>query len=137
AALARPAVFALLAHATAMTGRLHEGFGHLDEGMSDAERTGQRLHLVQLHMTRGDLLIWSGEPAGAVEAEACYRRALDLARALRAPMLGLRAATNLARLWSQQGRSDAAGALLAPLVSAFSEGHDLRDLQVARAVLGQ
>jgi predicted ATPase len=52
-------------------------------------------------------------------------------------MLELRAATNLARLWSQQGRSDAAGALLAPLVAAFSEGLDLRDMQVARAVLGQ
>jgi predicted ATPase len=50
-------------------------------------------------------------------------------------MLELRAATNLARLWSQQGRVDAVPALLAPLVGAFSEGLDLHDLRIARALL--
>ena len=135
AALARPGVYSLLANAAGMAGRLEEALGHVAEGMSDAERTGQSFHLVQLNLTRGDLLVWSGDPAGLIEAETCYRRALDAARAFPAPMLELRAATNLARLWSQQGRDDAAGALLAPLVAAFSEGHDLRDLQIARAVL--
>jgi predicted ATPase len=137
AALARPVVYALLGNASAMAGRPEEGLAHVAEGMSDATRTGQLFHLIELNLTRGDLLIWSGEPAGAIEAEACYRRALDSARAFRAPMLELRAATHLARLWSQQGRSDAAGTLLAPLVAGFSEGLELRDLQMARAVLGQ
>jgi predicted ATPase len=138
AAVARPRIIALLAHATALAGRVDEGLGHVAEGMDDAERTSQRQDMVQLNLTRGDLLLWGAEPAArAVEAEACYRRALDLARDLRAPILELRAATNLARLWSQQGRTDAAGALLAPLVERFSEGLDLPDLRTARAVLGQ
>jgi len=137
AALARPVVYALLGNASAMAGRPEEGLAHVAEGMSDATRTGQLFHLIQLNLTRGDLLIWSGDPAGPAEAETCYRCALDMARAFRTPMLELRAATNLARLWSQQGRSDAAGALLAPLVAGFSEGLDLHDLQMARAVLGQ
>jgi tetratricopeptide (TPR) repeat protein len=137
-ALARPSVLALLAHATGMAGRLDEALGYAAEGIADAERTGQRIHLVQLNSTRGDLLLWGGDaPDRAVEAERCFRRALDLASDLRTPMLELRAATNLARLWSQQGRSDAVPALLAPLVGAFSEGLDLHDLRIARALLEQ
>jgi predicted ATPase len=50
-------------------------------------------------------------------------------------MLELRSATNLARLWSQQGRHDEARAMLGPLVAAFTEGHDLHDLRLARTIL--
>src|SRR5262249_25684644 len=81
AALARPLVYALLGNAAAMAGRLEEGLAHVAEGMSDATRTGQPFHLIQLNLTRGDLLFWSGDPAGATEAETCYRCALDMARA--------------------------------------------------------
>src|SRR5262249_61550080 len=83
-AVARPASTALLAHATAMTGRVPEGLELVAEGMADAERTNQRFHLVQLLLTRGDLLLWGAEPRPA-EAEACYQRALDLARRFDAP----------------------------------------------------
>src|SRR5262249_55396131 len=96
-AVARPASTALPAHATAMRGRVPEGLELVAEGMADAERTNQRFHLVQLHLTRGDLLLWGAEPQPA-EAEACYRRALDLARSFDALFHQLRAATNLARL---------------------------------------
>ena len=135
-ALARPGVLALLAHATGMAGRLDEALEYVTAGIDDAERTGQRIHLVQLHSTRGDLLLWGGDaPDRAIEAERCFRRALNLAHDLGAPILELRAATNLARLWSQQGRVDDVPALLAPLVGAFSEGLDLHDLRIARALL--
>jgi tetratricopeptide (TPR) repeat protein len=135
AAIARPGIRALLAHATGMAGRIDEGLGHVAEGIDDAERTTQRVQLVQLNMTRGDLLLWGGDsPDRAAEAEACFRRALDRARELRSPILELRSATNLARLWSQQGR-EAAVTLLAPLVETFREGLDLHDLRIARAVL--
>jgi hypothetical protein len=104
AAVARPGVFALLAYATAMTGRVDEGLEHVADGMDDAERTSQRFHLIQLNLARGDLLLLgSGPAARAAEAETCYRRALDLARAFGAPMLELRAATSLARLWFTAG----------------------------------
>src|SRR5262249_31753767 len=105
AALPRPVVYALLWNASAMARRPEEGPTSVAEGMSSVTRTGQLSHLMQLRLTRGDLLIWSGDPAGPAEAETCYRCALDMARAFRPPMLELRAATNLARLWSQQGRS--------------------------------
>ncbi len=135
AAIARPAVTALLAYATAMTGRLDEGLARVAEGMADAERTGQRFHLIQLNLARGELLRWGNERAA--EVEASYRRALDLAHGFRAPILELRAAMSLARLWSQQGRRDAACALVAPLLEAFSEGLDQRDVQDAVAFLAR
>jgi predicted ATPase len=50
-------------------------------------------------------------------------------------MLDLRSATNLARLWSQQGRHDEARAMLGPLLAAFTEGHDLHDLRLERTIL--
>jgi tetratricopeptide (TPR) repeat protein len=138
AALARPAAYALLAYAAAMRGRVDEGLEHVAEGMADVERTGQRFQLVQLNLARGDLLLWGGKGENpAAEAETCYRRALDLAHAFAAPMPELRAATSLARLWSQQGRHDAVAGLLTPLIGAFREGLDLRDLQDARALLAQ
>src|SRR5262249_60324489 len=135
-AVCRPAGCGLLAHATGMTGRVAEGLELVAEGMADAERTNQRFHLVQLHLTRGDLLLWGTEPQPA-EAEACYRRALDLARSFDALFHQLRAATNLARLWVLQERRAEAAELLEPLIASFSEGTDLRDLQVARAVLAK
>jgi hypothetical protein len=136
--VARPASTALLALATAMTGRVAEGLELVAEGMADAERTNQRFQLVQLNLTRGDLLLWGADSeAEAAEAESCYRRALDLARSFAAQSNELRAATSLAQLWSRQGRRAEAAALLEPLIAAFSEGLDLHDLQHARAVLAQ
>ena len=91
--------------------------------------------MVQLHVTRGDLLLWSGGADQAAAAEASYRRALGLARGLRAPMLELRPATRLAALLKQQGRAEDARAVLGPVLEQFSEGLELRDLRGARQLL--
>ena len=61
---------------------------------------------------RGVLLLRQpGTPQA--EAEACFQRALDVARRQQAKSLELRAAMSLARLWQQQGKQaeahDAAG----------------------------
>src|SRR5262245_12357484 len=69
------------------------------------------------------------------EAEACFRKALDVARRQQAKSLELRAAMSLSRLWQQQGKSDDARALLAPVYGWFTEGFDTADLQEARALL--
>ena len=41
------------------------------------------------------------------------------------------------RLWQQQGKQAAAGALLAPLYGWFTEGFDTADLQEAKALLDE
>ena len=62
--------------------------------------------------------------------------AIELARAQESLAHQLRAATGLARLLAEQGRSNDARAILTPVHDAFTEGHDMRDLRAARAVLG-
>jgi len=133
AAVTRPSVVALLAYALAMTGRVDEGLEQVAQGLDEAERTQQRLHLVQLNLTRGDLLLLGGR--SRADAEACYRSALDLAHGYGTTMLELRAATRLARVLTADGRGAELRAVLAPLVGAIHEGLDLRDVRDARALL--
>jgi predicted ATPase len=47
----------------------------------------------------------------------------------------LRAATGLARLWRDQGKSQQARDLLAPIYGWFTEGFDTLDLKTAKALL--
>jgi len=47
-----------------------------------------------------------------VEAEACFLKAIEIARQQSAKLWELRAATSLARLWHGQGRRAEAGQLL-------------------------
>ncbi len=49
----------------------------------------------------------------------------------------LRAATSLARLWQQQGKTGDARDLLAPVYNWFTEGFDTADLKDAKALLDQ
>jgi predicted ATPase len=44
---------------------------------------------------------------------------------------------SLSRLWQQQGKRDAAHALLAPIYGCFTEGFDTADLQEAKALLDE
>jgi predicted ATPase len=47
----------------------------------------------------------------------------------------LRAATSLARLWSEQGKTDEALQLLAPVYGWFKDGFDTEVLREAKALL--
>jgi predicted ATPase len=70
-----------------------------------------------------------------VEAEACFHRAIDIARKQQAKSLELRATTSLARLWQQQGQKEEARQMLAEIYGWFTEGFDTKDLQEAKALL--
>jgi predicted ATPase len=132
-----PGFFGLAAHGKAMLGRLDEALATVEEGIAEAERTRQRLHVGPLHRVRGALLLGGGDVTRAAEAERCFRHALDAAQAIGAHLPALQAATSLAGLWVRQGRAPEARALLAPLHAAFREGLDLPDLRAAAAVLGR
>jgi predicted ATPase len=71
----------------------------------------------------------------ALEIEARLKEALEVSRGQKARLLELRAATGLARLWSNQGRTAEAIHLLAPLYEWFTEGFALPDLIEAGALL--
>jgi predicted ATPase len=69
------------------------------------------------------------------EAEACFHKAIEIARRQEAKSLELRAVMSLARLWQQQGKRDQAHQMLAEIYGWFTEGFDTADLQEAKALL--
>jgi predicted ATPase len=98
------------------------------------EQQEERWWEAEVSRLRGVLLLRQpGTPQA--EAEACFQRALDIARRQQAKSLELRAALSLARLWQQQGKRSEAYNLLAPIYSWFTEGFDTADLQEAKALL--
>lgn len=68
---------------------------------------------------------------------ACFEKALAIARYQSSRALELRAATSLARLWSDEGDRRKAHDLLAPLYGWFSEGFGTVDLKRAKALLDE
>ena len=71
------------------------------------------------------------------EAEACFERALAVARSQMARSLELRAATSFARMRRNQGRHDEARDMLKPTYDWFTEGFDKPDLRAARGLLDE
>ena len=69
-------------------------------------------------------------------AHAADRQALDGARRQGALSCELRAATSLARLLRDQGRSADAIACLQPIYDRFTEGFGTADLMAAKQLLG-
>ena len=124
----------LLAQALADCDRHGEGLGALREAAALAEETGERFAEAEIHRVEGNLLLAEN---GSAEAEACYVRALEVARAQEARSLELRAAGDLARLWVGQGRRAEAHDLLAPVYGWFTEGFDTADLKEAKALLDE
>jgi predicted ATPase len=90
----------------------------------------------ELHRIEGELLLRRSEPAPD-EAERCFRRAIELARARAEKSLELRAATSLARLLAARDRRDDARNILVPIYGWFTEGFDTADLRAANALLAE
>jgi predicted ATPase len=74
-------------------------------------------------------------PREAAEAEACFHKAIEIARKQQAKSLELRAVMSLSRLWHSQGKKDAGRKMLAEIYGWFTEGFDTKDLQEAKALL--
>ena len=70
-----------------------------------------------------------------VAAERSFCDAISLAQRQGAKIFELRAALDLSRLWRDQGKTQQARELLAPVYGWFTEGFDTRDLKEAKALL--
>jgi len=139
-ALGRPSMLALLADAYGKAGQAQAGLDRVAEALALVETMEERLDEARLHRLRGELLLRRSSdgpspPTGHDEAEACFHKAIAVARAQGARSLELQAALSLARLWQQQGKTDAARQALAGIHGSFSEGFDLPDWLQARALL--
>jgi class 3 adenylate cyclase/predicted ATPase len=129
-----PVSLSLLAKACGELGRFDDAFSHIDQAITEVETTKETWHEAEVHRIAGEIALMS--PAqDAVKAEACFERALTVARGQQAKSFELRAAMSLARLWHDQGKRHEARELLAPVYNWFTEGFDTKDLKEAKAML--
>jgi predicted ATPase len=122
------------AKAHADLGQFDDAWRCIDEAMTAVETTKERWFEAEIHRIAGEIALMGPEPHAA-KAEACFERALAVARAQQAKSWELRAATNMARLWGDQGKLAEARDLLAPVYGWFTEGFDTPDLKEAKALL--
>ena len=134
--LTRRVLLALLvAEAYGGAGQPDRGLDVLAGALKAVEAGAERHYESEVHRLRGELLLAVGR--GAEDAEACFRRAVASAQAIGERSFELRAATSLARRLADRGAPVEARAALAPVLGAFTEGHDTRDLRTARALLAE
>jgi predicted ATPase len=128
----RPYMLAVLASAKADLGKLDEALELLKDALASAEVSGERWWQAELHRLRGRLLV---ERRQHDESEACFRLAIEVSAGQGARTLELRAATSLARLWSDRGKNADAHDLLAAIYGWFTEGFGTPDLKEAKILL--
>ena len=124
-----------MAETLSRAGRIGDGLALGQEAIEPFDRGEESRRTAELLRVKGQLLLLQGAQGAAATAEDHFRQALDWARRQEALSWELRAATSLARLRRDQGRSAEALALLQPVYDRFSEGFDTADLKAARALL--
>jgi len=128
----RTSFLAALAEGYAKAGQSEQGLGALAEAFSLVARTGERYYEAELQRLKGELLLMQGDET---EAEACFHKAIEIARSQQARSWELRVTMSLSRLWQKQGKREEARQLLAEIYGWFTEGFDTPDLQEARVLL--
>jgi predicted ATPase len=106
----------------------------LEDGFAFVERSGERYWLADLHRLSGQLALKRPAP-DFQRAEACFTRAIDVARSQQARLLELRAMTDLARLRRETCPDCDIFAMLQPLLSEIEGGETARDVRNARSLL--
>src|SRR5439155_4778142 len=111
---------ALLAEVYGKAGQAEEGLAALAEALTVVDKTGERFYAAELYRLKGELSLQSGvrgpesqnpntqhptpSTHAEAEAEACFLKAIEIARRQSAKSLELRAVMSLSRLWQQQGK---------------------------------
>ena len=111
----------------------------LDEALALVRKIGRHLWETELYRIKGELLLMQGRDtasrASTDEAEACFRKAIEVARHQGAKSWELRAVMSLSRLWQKQGKTEKARRMLQKVYGWFTEGFDTTDLKEAKALL--
>jgi class 3 adenylate cyclase/predicted ATPase len=131
-----PGYLANLAMAYANLGQFDDARRSIGEAMTMMETTKEKWFEADIHRMAGEIALMLRDPDIAT-AEACFERALDIAREQQAKSLELRAATSMARLRRSQGKVEQARDLLSLVYGWFTEGFDTLDLKQARALLDE
>jgi predicted ATPase len=124
----------LLAETYFMARRYEQGMEQANLAIAASSEMGDRSCLPRIHLIRSKLLQQSSCDDAAA---ASLRTAIEVAASQCAKGPQLRAATSLARLWSDQGKRNEARELLAPVYGWFTEGFDTPDLREAKSMLDE
>ena len=118
----------LAARAHIHAGKKQAGMELLARAEAHVRDSEERWYEAELHRLRGTIV----RPREPRTAEAHFRQAIDVARAQGAKLWELRATVDLATMWRQEKKAEAARHLLQPVLSWFSHDVDAVDLQAAR-----
>ena len=129
------AFLGVLAEGLAGAGQVVAGRAAVGEALARSESNGENWCIAELLRIKGELVLLESPPDAAATAEGHFRQALDWARRQGALSWELRAATSLARMLRNRGRSREARDLLAPVYDRFTEGFATADLTMAKALL--
>ena len=123
----------LLADAFRTAGEVEQGLDVISSTIKNYEKSVSVRFGSSLHRLKGELL--AKQDRFQAEAEAEFRRALDMAHRQKAKFDELQASKGLARLWQMQGKKDEAREILANIYGCFTEGFDTPNLKEARELL--
>ena len=133
-------------------GQYEEGLRLADEALRVMNRGTMRHYEPEQYRIKGELLLLKYHTSDFTrpdaprndsrhdlmfEAEACFLKALEIARSQKAKSLELRATTSLARSFRAMDRRDEARAMLAEIYGWFTEGFDTADLKDAKTLLDE
>jgi tetratricopeptide (TPR) repeat protein len=129
------AQFVLLCPALLLRNEPDAALELIDHGLAIVSRNSERFFEAELYRLKARALLMRGAPNA--EVEALLDQALRTAHSQQARSLELRAATDLAALWMNQGRRAQAHDVLSSIYGRFTEGFETRDLKEAKGMLVQ
>jgi tetratricopeptide (TPR) repeat protein len=130
--LYEPFLWMGMAEAHRLLNHLDNAFDCLERARQCVDNPDQRFYEPEMHRLFGVFFQQRGESA---RAAASYLRAVATARSQAARSWELRAATDLARLWRDEGKAAPARDLLEPACASFAGTLDAPELKAARAIL--
>ena len=130
----RTSLLAVLGEAYALDRRTADGLCVVDEALALVEETGERFYLSELLRIKG-MLLRQRDKAETVRAESCLREALAHAEQQGSLGFALRAAIELAKLWTAQGHDTKSRKLLERIAAGFDTGLKAPELDAARELI--
>ena len=124
-----------LAEAYGLAGDVASGLATIDEALERSNRLEEVWCRAGLLHLKGKLALQRGLPEDADLAETLLRQSLELAMKQGALSWELRAATSLARLWRDKGRTTEGRNLLSSAYQRVSEGFSTTDVLAAKTLL--
>ena len=131
-----PTFQGVLTDAYLTAGIVEKGLEVVDEALAKVDRSEERQEEARLYWSKGKLLLIQPNP-DEQQAEACFEKAVEIARQQGAKYQELQAVMSLSRLRQAQGRKEEARRPLSGVYSWFTEGFDTKGMIEAKALLDE